>query len=73
MTLPQLSIRRPVLAIVVNLIIVLIGMICYQRLPVRQLPRDFAELAAELGQVHRGTGRGREAHKCLCAGLRVGE
>ena len=39
MTLPQLSIRRPVLAIVVNLIIVLIGLICYQRLPVRQVPK----------------------------------
>jgi multidrug efflux pump len=39
MTLPQLSIRRPVLAIVVNLIIVLIGLICYERLPVRQIPK----------------------------------
>ncbi|HET7843265.1 MAG TPA: efflux RND transporter permease subunit, partial [Xanthomonadales bacterium] len=39
MTLPQLSIRRPVLAIVVNLLIVLVGGICYQRLPVRQVPK----------------------------------
>jgi multidrug efflux pump len=39
MTLPQLSIRRPVLAIVVNLIIVLVGLICYERLPVRQIPK----------------------------------
>ena len=31
-------IQRPVLAIVVNLVIVLIGVICYDRLAVRQLP-----------------------------------
>jgi multidrug efflux pump len=38
MVLSDLSIRRPVLAIVVNLVIVLIGVICYDRLAVRQLP-----------------------------------
>jgi multidrug efflux pump len=32
------SIRRPVLAIVVNLIILLVGIICYQRLAVRLIP-----------------------------------
>ena len=39
MTLPQLSIKRPVFATVINLIIVLIGVICYTRLPVRQTPK----------------------------------
>ena len=38
MVLSDLSIRRPVLARVVNLVIVLIGVICYDRLAVRQLP-----------------------------------
>ncbi|MFZ9362520.1 MAG: efflux RND transporter permease subunit [Arenimonas sp.] len=38
MVLSDLSIRRPVLAIVVNLVILLIGVICYDRLAVRQLP-----------------------------------
>ena len=38
MVLPQLSIRRPVLATVMSLIIVLVGLICYQRLAVRQIP-----------------------------------
>ena len=39
MTLPELSIRRPVLATVLNLIILLVGVICYQRLTVRQVPK----------------------------------
>jgi multidrug efflux pump len=39
MTLPQLSIRRPVLATVMNVIIVLVGLICYDRLSVRQTPK----------------------------------
>ena len=38
MVLSDISIRRPVLAIVLNLVIVLIGIISYQRLAVRQLP-----------------------------------
>ena len=38
MVLPQLSIRRPVLATVMSLIIVLVGIICYDRLAVRQIP-----------------------------------
>jgi multidrug efflux pump len=36
--LPNLSIRRPVLATVMSLIIILIGLICYTRLPVRLIP-----------------------------------
>jgi multidrug efflux pump len=39
MTLPQLSIRRPVFATVLNLIVLLIGVVCYQRLSVRQVPK----------------------------------
>jgi multidrug efflux pump len=39
MTLPRLSIRRPVLATVLNLIVVLLGLVAYSRLPVRQVPK----------------------------------
>ena len=39
MTLPQLSIKRPVLATVMNLVIVLIGLIAYDRLAVRLIPK----------------------------------
>lgn len=38
MILSDISIRRPVLATVLNLVILLIGVICYQRLAIRQLP-----------------------------------
>ena len=38
MILSDISIRRPVLAIVMNLVIVLIGIICYERLAVRLIP-----------------------------------
>ena len=38
MILSEISIRRPVLATVLNLVILLIGLICFQRLAVRQLP-----------------------------------
>ncbi|MDO6585151.1 efflux RND transporter permease subunit [Salipiger sp. 1_MG-2023] len=38
MSLPDLSIRRPVLATVLNLLIVLIGAVAISRLPVRELP-----------------------------------
>ena len=38
MVLSDLSIRRPVLAIVMNLIILLVGIIAYTRLPVRLIP-----------------------------------
>ena len=38
MVLSEISIRRPVLAWVMNLVIVLIGIICYQRLAVRLIP-----------------------------------
>lgn len=39
MSLPDLSLRRPVLAMVMNLLIVLIGAVAMTRLPVRELPR----------------------------------
>ena len=38
MILSDISIRRPVLATVLNLVILLIGVICYERLAIRQLP-----------------------------------
>jgi multidrug efflux pump len=38
MQLPTLSIQRPVLATVMNLVILLIGLICYDRLAVRLIP-----------------------------------
>ena len=38
MVLSDLSVRRPVLATVMSLVIVLIGIVCYERLPVREYP-----------------------------------
>ena len=38
MSLPDLSLRRPVMATVLNLLIVLIGAVAITRLPVRELP-----------------------------------
>ena len=38
MQLPELSIHRPVLATVMSLLIVLVGLICYDRLAIRQIP-----------------------------------
>ncbi|MDX2073339.1 MAG: efflux RND transporter permease subunit [Alphaproteobacteria bacterium] len=38
MTLPEICIKRPVLAIVLNLIIILLGLVCYDRLTVREYP-----------------------------------
>lgn len=38
MRLPELSIRRPVLATVMNLLLVLIGLVAYDRLSVREYP-----------------------------------
>ena len=39
MSLPGLSLRRPVTATVLNLLIVLIGAVAMSRLPVRELPQ----------------------------------
>ncbi|MEO1511217.1 MAG: efflux RND transporter permease subunit, partial [Planctomycetota bacterium] len=38
MTLPELCLRRPVLATVSSLLIVVIGLVALSRLPVRELP-----------------------------------
>jgi multidrug efflux pump len=38
MTLPELCIRRPVFATVLSIVIVLVGVVCFQRLSVRQYP-----------------------------------
>ncbi|WP_121068111.1 efflux RND transporter permease subunit [Chachezhania antarctica] len=49
MSLPDLSIRRPVLAAVLNLLIVLIGAMALTRLPVRELPQvDTAEVTVRV-------------------------
>src|SRR5512134_4075251 len=37
-TLPELSIKRPVFATVLSLVLVLLGLVCYQRLSVREYP-----------------------------------
>ena len=39
MQLPEICVKRPVLATVLSLIILLIGMISYTRLSVREYPR----------------------------------
>ncbi|AVP96228.1 multidrug transporter AcrB [Ahniella affigens] len=39
MNISELCIRRPVFATVINLLIILIGVVCYTRLPVRQTPK----------------------------------
>ena len=38
MFLPEVSIRRPVLATVMSLVVVLLGIIAYERLTVREYP-----------------------------------
>ena len=38
MSLPEICIRRPIFAVMLNLIIVLFGVVGYMRLPVRELP-----------------------------------
>ena len=38
MTLPELSIKRPVFATVISLALVLVGLVCYDRLSVREYP-----------------------------------
>ena len=38
MHLPELSIRRPVLATVMNLLLVLVGLVAFDRLSVREYP-----------------------------------
>ena len=39
MVLSDLCIRRPVLATVISLVVVLLGIVCYQRLSVREYPK----------------------------------
>jgi len=39
MILSDVSIRRPVFATVINLVILLVGFICYERLAVRLIPK----------------------------------
>ncbi|MCL5669210.1 MAG: efflux RND transporter permease subunit, partial [Gammaproteobacteria bacterium] len=46
MNLPELSIRRPVLATVMSLMVILIGVIAYQRLTVREYPNIDAPIVS---------------------------
>ena len=47
--IPEICIRRPVLAIVINLIIVLLGMVSYDRLTVREYPKiDVPEITVDV-------------------------
>ena len=51
MQLPEICIKRPVLATVLSLIIVLIGLISYTRLSVREYPRiDEPALLSSIGR-----------------------
>ena len=52
MVLSDISIRRPVLAIVMNLVIVLIGIICYDRLAVRLIPNVDVPVVTVFGPTH---------------------
>ncbi len=53
MTLPEICIRRPVLATVLSLIILLLGLISYQRLSVREYPR-IDEPVVSVNTTYRG-------------------
>lgn len=53
MSLPELCIRRPIFAIMLNLLIVLFGVVGYLRLPVRELP-DVDPPIVTITTVYRG-------------------
>jgi len=53
MTLPEICIRRPVFATVLSLVILLIGLISYQRLAVREYPR-IDEPVVSVSTTYRG-------------------
>ncbi len=53
MQLPEICIKRPVFATVLSLVIVLIGLISYQRLPVREYPR-IDEPVVSVSTTYRG-------------------
>jgi multidrug efflux pump len=53
MTLPELCIKRPVFATVLSLIILLVGLISYQRLSVREYPR-IDEPVVSVNTTYRG-------------------
>ena len=53
MSLPEICIRRPIFAIMLNLLIVLFGVVGYLRLPVRELP-DVDPPIVTITTVYRG-------------------
>ena len=55
MILSEISIRRPVLATVMSLVIVLIGVVSYQRLPIREYPK-IDEPVVTVETKYRGAG-----------------
>ena len=68
MQLPEICIKRPVFATVLSLIILLIGLISYTRLSVREYPRidepvvsvntTYRGASAEVVEIHRGPAPG---------------
>ena len=60
MSLPDLSLRRPVMATVLNLLIVLIGAVAMSRLPVRELPQvEAAQVTVRVDYTGAGGQPGR--------------
>ncbi len=55
MSLPEICIRRPIFAVMLNLLIVLFGVVGYMRLPVRELP-DVDPPVVAITTVYRGAG-----------------
>ena len=53
MSLPELCVRRPIFAIMLNLLIVLFGLVGYLRLPVRELP-DVDPPIVTITTIYRG-------------------
>ena len=59
MHLPEICIKRPVFATVLSLVILLIGLISYTRLSVREYPRIDEPVVSVIGDVSRRVRRGR--------------
>ena len=53
MKISELCIRRPVFATVISLVVLLIGLIAYQRLPVREYP-NIDEPVVSVDTTYRG-------------------
>jgi multidrug efflux pump len=60
MTLPELCVKRPVFATVLSLAILLLGLISYQRLSVREYPR-IDEPVVSVNTTYRGASAEEES------------